>query len=377
MVHARLTARSLRWRLAAAGTVLAGAAWWTLGHSAPPPPTAPAWRVERVEEREFHRVVVATGLLRPSRTTVVGAQVSGTVIQVGADFNDRVAKGQVLVRLDPVGFRARVEQADAQQRSSEVALAVARDIDGRNQRLSMEGFLSAAALDQGRRNVELAEAGLRLAQAQVRLAQVDLANSVVRSPIDGVVISRNVEPGQTLTSAFQVPDLFVIAQDLSTLKLVANVPEADAAVVPRAGDVEFRVDAWPGQSFRGRIVAFRLSDTATQGLVTFPLVARVDNRDGRLRPGLTTEVRIEADDRRRALSVSLAALRHRPAALAASAAADEHDADGTTVFVRTADGRTEARRVVLGAIEAGHAEVLRGPLHAGDHVIVGEADGPD
>jgi HlyD family secretion protein len=370
-----------RWTLPLVATLLV-AGLWTRGRPAPPP--APAWHVEPVEEREFHRVVRATGTLRPMRSTVVGAQVSGTVVQVGADFNDRVARGQVLVRLDPDGFEARLAQAQAQWRASEIALDVARDADARNRRLAADGFLSDATLAQGRRGVEAAEAGERLAQAQVRLAQVDLRNSVVRSPVDGVVISRNVEPGQTIASGFQTPDLFVLAEDLSVLKLVARVSEADAAVVPSAGDATFHVDAWPGRPFHAAIVAFRLADDATQGLVTFPLVARVDNRDGALRPGLTADVRIDATDRRRARSVPIAALRYRPAAAASSgvapavpsgASAVAPDADATTVFVRTADGRTEARRVVVGAVEAGRAEILGGLLDVGEHVIVGEADG--
>jgi HlyD family secretion protein len=362
-------------------------ALWVLGASAAPP-ARPHFRTAAASMQVFHRVVTATGTIRPVTTTVVGAQVSGTVAEVGADFNGRVRRGQVLVRLDPEGFSARLEQARAQARAAEVARALAADALDRHRRLADSGFVSPAALDQAQGQVEAADAAVRLARAQVRLAEVDLKASVVRSPIDGVVIARNIERGQTISSSFQTPDLFVLAGSLATLKAIVNVTEADAPAVPSQGPAELRVDAWPGRVFPGRIATLRLADNAAQGLVTYPLIVTVDNADGALRPGMTVEARIDGADRRSRLSVPLAAIRWRPAATAATASSPAHPVvpppvpepaspDDARVWVSGPDGRPLPRRLTLGAIQGDRVEVLAGPLREGEDVIVGASDGPD
>jgi HlyD family secretion protein len=363
------------------------ASLWTLGRVAgaagasaasegprPRPRTAPA------AMHAFHRVVTATGTIRPVTTTVVGAQVSGTVVEVGADFNDRVRRGQVLVRLDPEGFAARLAQARAQQRASEVARAAAAQALDRQRRLADGGFVSPAALDPVHEQVEAAEAAVRVAQAQVRLAEVDLRNSVVRSPIDGVVIARNIERGQTIAAGFQAPDLFVLAGDLGALKAIVNLAEADVPVVPPQGPAELRADAWPGRTFPGRVASLRLAESNAQGLVTYPLIVTVANPDGALRPGMTVEARIEASDRRTRLSVPVAAMRWRPAPDPSSAPSSspfpaDPPADGAIVWVPGPDGRPAPRAITPGAIQDDRVEVLAGALRDGDPVIVGDADG--
>ena len=312
--------------LAALGT---GGWWWQQQRDAAA--ATPKFRTAALDQGPITQVVLATGTLQPVTTVTVGTQVSGTVLERLADFNDRVRKGQVLLRLDPATLQARLRQARAQLASAQANLALASATLGRNQRLVQQGFISPLALDQSQREADAATASVELARAQVDSAQTDLDNSVIRSPIDGVVIRRNTDVGQTVAASFQTPDLFLLARDLREMLIATNVSEADVGLIRDGQKVRFTVDAYPEREFEGQVQQFRLNATSTQGVVTYTIVVAVANPDELLKPGMTAQTRIVVASKENVTRLPTAALRFRPdddALKAASAAARAGAASG-------------------------------------------------
>lgn len=308
--------------LAVLAAVGAGGWWWQQQRDAAA--ATPKYRTAAVDQGPITQVVLATGTLQPVTTVTVGTQVSGTVMERLADFNDRVRKGQVLLRLDPATLQARLRQARAQLASAQANLALASATLGRNQRLVQQGFISPLALDQSQREADAASASVELARAQVDSAQTDLDNSVIRSPIDGVVIRRNTDVGQTVAASFQTPDLFLLARDLREMLIATNVSEADVGLIRDGQKVRFTVDAYPEREFEGQVQQFRLNSTSTQGVVTYTIVVAVANPDELLKPGMTAQTRIVVASKEQVTRLPTAALRFRPdddALKAASAAA--------------------------------------------------------
>lgn len=410
--------------VAAAVLLLAAAAaalWW---QQRPPPKQIDKYRTVLVDRGPITQVVMASGTLQPVTTVNVGTQVSGTVLERFADFNDRVKRGQVLLRLDPANLQARLRQALAQAASAEASLALARATLERNRRLLEQNFISALALDQNQREFDAASANLEVARAQVDAAQTDVNNSVIRSPIDGVVIRRNVDVGQTVAANFQTPELYLLARDLREMQIHTNVSEADVGMVKAGQAVRFTVDAFPDAEFEGQVEQFRLNSTTTQGVVTYNIIVRVDNSDERLKPGMTAQTRIVLqskpdvlrvptaslrfqpdDDERKAMAVAAAASAPRAgdksampvaaapsAASAASAAAPGAGDDG--VLTRTRGGQRVFRVYTVGSgraqVPQPHevtvgisntrytelASVLSGSVKAGDALITRRADAP-
>lgn len=270
------------------------------------------FRTADIDEGAITQVVMANGSLQPVTTVIVGAAVSGTVIERLVDFNDPVRKGQVLLRLDPANFEARVRQASAQWASAEAKFAYASGNFERNEVLLARGFISAPQRDQSRREMESARADLNLAGAQLDTAKNDLNNSVIRAPVDGVVIKRSVDVGQTVVASFQTPELFLIAKDLRQMVIQVNVSEADVGQIREDQSVRFVVDAFPAREFEGRVQQFRLNATNTQGVVTYTVIVNVANADGLLKPGMTAQTRIVVATKPNVLRLPTAALRFRP-----------------------------------------------------------------
>ncbi len=382
----------------AAVLLLAGGGWmaWQRLH---PPPEVARFRTAAVDRGPITQVVLASGTVQPVNTVNVGTQVSGTVLERHADFNDRVKKGQVLLRLDPTTLQARLRQATAQLGSAEATLALARSTLERNQRLVAQGFISALALDQSQRELAAAQAGVEVARAQVDAAQTDVGNSVIRSPVDGVVIKRNIEVGQTVAASFQTPDLYQIAQDLREMRIHTSVSEADVGLIREGQSARFIVDAYPEREFEGRVEQFRLNSTSTQGVVTYPIVVAVDNRDELLKPGMTAQVRIVVASKAGVLRIPTAALRFRPSEdeLQAARPAGAASAPGATTSGADDDGLLTARRdgvrifrvytvdgqqrpvlheVSIGIANTRYTEMLGGPLKPGDALITRRAENP-
>ncbi len=394
--------------VAVLAVLLAAGGGWLAWQKTHPAPEVPKFRTTPVDRGAITQVVLASGTVQPVNTVNVGTQVSGTVLERYADFNDHVKKGQVLLRLDPATLQARMRQAVAQQASAEATLALARSTVDRNERLVGQGFISALALDQSQRELAAAKAGVEVALAQVDAAKTDVDNSVIRSPVDGVVIKRNIEVGQTVAASYQTPDLYQLAQDLRQMRIHTNVSEADVGMIRAGQAVRFIVDAYPEREFEGTVEQFRLNSTSTQGVVTYPIVVAVDNSEELLKPGMTAQVRIVVASKPSVLRIPTGALRFRPsddelkpppgaasapaaaASSAASAAASEtarSDDDGLLTSRR--DGvrlfrvytvgegqKPVAHEVTIGISNTRFTEMISGPLKAGDALITRRADGP-
>jgi HlyD family secretion protein len=284
-----------------------------------------------VDRGDIADVVGATGTLQSVTTVQVGSQVSGTIQQLMVDFNSRVQKGQVIARLDPSLFDARLGQAQANLVSaranverSQAALEDARQKLQRARALSQEDLLPASDLETAQANdraaaaqVKASQAAVTQAAAAVNQAQVDLGHTVIRAPIDGIVVARNVDVGQTVAASLQAPTLFVIAQDLSQMQVVASIDEADIGRVHTGQKATFRVDSFPEQTFEGRVEQVRLQPTTVQNVVTYSAIISVENPGQRLMPGMTATVSLVSRERPNVLRIPAAALRFRPPETAA------------------------------------------------------------
>ena len=291
--------------------VIGGAAAAYYSKSKTPVVEPPRFRVAAADTGNITQTVTATGTINPVALINIGSQVSGTVNELKADFNDHVKKGQVLLTLDPTIFNAQIRQADAQLASARASLRLAQATHSRNQTLVTQSFISPLALDQSKREVDVAQANIQLAQAQLARAQADLNNSVIRSPIDGVIIKRTVDLGQTVAASFTTPTLFQIARDLTKMQIDTSVSEADVGALKEGQAARFVVDAYPDKEFDARMRQFRLAANVVQNVVTYNVVLDVDNQDELLKPGMTAQVRLLVGNRQQVLRIPTAALRFR------------------------------------------------------------------
>ena len=297
--------------LAVGAIVIGGAALAFYSKSQTPVVEPPRFRVAAVDTGTITQTVTATGTINPVALINIGSQVSGTVNVLKADFNDRVKKGQILLTLDPTIFNAQIRQGEAQLASARASLRLAQATHQRNQTLVTQSFISPLALDQSKREVDVALANIQLTQAQLARAQADLNNSVIRSPIDGVIIKRTVDLGQTVAASFTTPTLFQIAQDLTKMQIDTSVSEADVGALKEGQQARFVVDAYPDREFEARMRQFRLAANVVQNVVTYNVVLDVDNQDELLKPGMTAQVRLLVGNRENVLRIPTAALRFR------------------------------------------------------------------
>jgi HlyD family secretion protein len=318
---------------------------------------ASAYRTVKVDRGDIRVTISATGALNATSKVEVGSQISGQVTEVLADYNDHVTKGQVIARIDPSTYEAQIAQGNAQVSSARASLATARatlrnaevDYDRKaelaQQQLIARGDLdlARAARDQARAQVASAQAQINQQTASTQTTRLNLQRTVIRSPVDGVVLSRSVEPGQTVAASLQAPVLFQIAEDLSQMEILLSVDEADIGQVKPGLEVAFTVDAFPERRFRGKVKQVRLAATNTSNVITYPVVVSVDNADQSLLPGMTANAEIEVSHRDNVLRVSNAALRYKP---------DENDAGATEQGGRgnyAQDFQRIARRLELNA----------------------------
>ncbi len=270
-------------------------------------PVAPTINTARVTRGDLAETVGATGALQAVTTVQVGTQVSGTILQLNADFNSLVRKGQVLARLDPSLFQTQIEQARANLIRAEADLERLRvSLDDAHTKLNRARELSAKKLI-AQTELEAAEIAVRSAEAQLRSQQagvtqsqaslqqnqVNLQHTVIESPIDGLVISRNVDVGQTVAASMSAPTLFVLAADLTKMQVLASLDESDVGRIRPGQLVRFRVDAFPTEEFRGAVTQVRLQPTTIQNVVTYQTVIDVPNPELKLKPGMTANVNIE------------------------------------------------------------------------------------
>lgn len=296
------------WAVAAAVVVVALAAWWFLSRQA----SRPQPRAQLVERGPLVATVSATGTIRPVVQVEVGSQVSGTIARLFADYNDRVRSGQVLVQLEPSLFRAAVVQAEANVSKAEAALAEADRAYKRARDLRARSVISEADLETAQSSYEQRRAELKQAQAALSTARVNLGHTTIRSPISGVVVSRQVDVGQTVAASLQAPTLFTLAQDLTRMRVETKIDEADVGRIRPGLQATFTVDAFPDDVFEGAVSQVRLEPVVEENVVTYTTVIDVPNETLKLRPGMTANVTLVVDRRRNALKVPNAALRFRP-----------------------------------------------------------------
>jgi HlyD family secretion protein len=279
-----------------------------------------------VSKRHIVGRVTATGTLLATVTVQVGTQVSGRLQKILVDYNSPVKKGDLVAKIDPLLFQAAVEQARANYQQAKASLAAARATADQNQKvyarelaLQKENLASQQDVDTAQTaatvaaaQVDVAAAGLAQAAASLHQSETNLSYTNITSPIDGTVISRSVDVGQTVAASLQAPTLFTIAEDLRKMQVNTNVSEGDVGRLQQGMSAYFTVDAFPGQRFGGKIAQIRNSATTVQNVVTYDAVIDVNNDDLRLRPGMTANVTIVYDDERDVLSVPNAALRFRP-----------------------------------------------------------------
>lgn len=288
---------------------------------------ANAYRTAKVERGDIRVAISATGTLSAISTVDVGSQISGQVIEVLADYNDRVTKGQVIARIDPSTYQAQIQQGSAQVASARASLATAEatlrnaqlDYDrkaalvGQQLIARSDADLARAALDQARAQVAAASAQINQQIASTQTSRLNLQRTVIRAPVDGVVLTRTVEPGQTVAASLQSPVLFQIAEDLSKMEIVLAIDEADIGQVKAGQGVAFTVDSFPDRQFRGTVQQVRLSATNTSNVITYPVVVSVDNAEQILLPGMTANAEIEVSHRSGVLKIGNAAMRYKPA----------------------------------------------------------------
>ncbi len=270
------------------------------------------YRAEKVDRGNITMTVTATGTLSAVTTVQVGSQVSGVIARLYADFNSPVKKGQLLAELDPTPFEQQVEQRRADVTKAQVEAANAKITLDRQARLLKAGLAAQADYDSAKAQYDSARAQVQQATAALSQALTNLKYTKIVSPIDGVVVDRQYDVGQTVAASFQAPTLFSIAQDLTKMQVQADVDQSDIGRVRGGQLARFTVDAYPDEEFRGRIAQIRLNATVSQNVVTYPVIIEVPNPDEKLRPKMTANVTIDVAVVRDVLRISNSALRFKP-----------------------------------------------------------------
>ncbi|HWN24796.1 MAG TPA: efflux RND transporter periplasmic adaptor subunit [Candidatus Sulfotelmatobacter sp.] len=334
------------------------------------------------------QAVTATGTLNPVVNVQVGSQVSGNIAKLFADFNSQVKAGQVVAQIDPAIFQATVTQAEGDLASAKAALELAKVTASRTQELFARKTSSQADVDQAMATLHQAEANVKIKEGALDKAKADLDHCTITSPIDGVVISRSVDVGQTVAASLQAPVIFAIANDLTKMQIDSNVAEADVGVVKIDQNVDFTVDAFPMQTFHGKVVQVRNAPITVQNVVTYDTVIGVSNPDLKLKPGMTANVSIVVAHRDDVLQIKNAALRYRPPDATpvetrrtsatrggrpggGRSSAQEGRADRTVYLLPAGASRPQSAQIKTGISDGIMTEVLDG-LKEGDRVVTAE-----
>jgi len=339
----------------------------------------PQFRTDKIIRGDIEMAVTATGTVNPVTTVLVGTQVSGTIKEIYVDFNSPVKKGQLIARIDPALFEAQVNQAranllsaKANQEKAEATLVDAKRTMERNKELLSKNLIAQSDLDTAETNYETANASASAAKSQVAQteaalssAETNLYYTKIVSPVDGIVVSRNVDVGQTVAASFQTPTLFSIAQDLTKMQIDTNVAEADIGNVKVGQDVEFTVDAYSDITFKGRVWQVRNAPITVQNVVTYDVVIKVDNPEFKLKPGMTANVSIIISIKKDVLKIPNAALRFVSAEGVKTAALQK----GPAVWILE-QGKPKRVPISTGISDGNYTELVSGEIKEGQEVIV-------
>lgn len=353
--------------------VLASAYWWWPKHHQ----VENRFVIEKIERGPLTQSVAANGTLNPVVLVNVGSQISGIVKSINADFNDQVQAGQILLALDPSLSQAQVQQSAASVASARASLELAQANEKRMRDLLAQEFATKQDWETALQALKAAKAQLSLNEAQAARDRTNLNYTVIRSPVSGIVVSRQIDVGQTVAASFTAPVLFQIAKDLSKMQINSNFAEADIGNIKPGLVANFTVDAFPGQPFSGKVRQVRLNPTTLQNVVTYNVVIDVDNPGNRLLPGMTAYVSVVTAQKTDALKVPNAALRFRPAAGLLPKRDNEKrerksSPPGTLrgSVIRLVNGELKVVPLLLGASDGKFTEVLQGELKADDGVVV-------
>lgn len=343
-----------------------------------------AYKTENISRGDIKSLVTATGTVNAVTTVSVGTQVSGTIKKLLVDYNALVKKGQLLAQIDPSTFQGQVDQARANLLSAQanmekavVNVTDARRTYERTKELFAQNFIARSELDTAETNLHSAEAQQKVNQAQVeqskaslKIAETNLQYTNIISPVNGTVISRNVDIGQTVAASFQTPTLFSIAQDLTKMQINTSVDEADIGRVHAGQDVSFTVDAYPDTFFVGKVSEVRNAPTTVSNVVTYDVIIKVDNPQLKLKPGMTANVSITVETRHDVLRVPNAALRFKPAVTT-----EKHDIKeertrikGTKVWILEQE-KPRPVQVTMGISDGNYTEIISGQLKTGQEII--------
>jgi HlyD family secretion protein len=343
------------------------------------------YRFAPVSRGDINATVSATGTLNAVTTVSVGTQVSGQVSDLLVDFNDHVKKGQLLARIDPTLAQQAVSDAEANvEKAQAEALQASRDY-ARNRELMNDGLVAKSAEEQTQSASAVAQAGVKSARIALDRAKQNLAYTNIYAPIDGVVVEKNVQQGQTVAASLSAPQLFLIANDLSHMQILAQVGESDIDQIQQGQTAEFTVQALTGQTFKGTVQQVRLQSTTTDNVVNYTVAIGVDNPKGKLLPGMTARVNFLTKSAENVLKVPNGALRFRPATTAtataktttatttaapASKTGRQHQRGGT-VYVLDAKGQPQAIRVQTGITDGTVTQIIGSGIDEGTKVITG------
>ena len=355
--------------------LLIGIVTWSLWNGGTPPIQ---YKTASVDRGPITSIVTATGTVNPVVSVQVGSQVSGKIATLSADFNSIVTQGQILAQIEQQPFKARVSQARAALKSAKGNLAKAKNMVAQRKlerdrmaTLLEQGFVAQSDLDLADTNyrdalaqTEVTQALMDQAEATLSSAELDLGYTTIYSPVNGIVISRNIDVGQTVVASFQAPTLFVIAQDLTRMQVNANVSESDIGGVAEGKRAHFRVDAYPKQFFEGTVTQVRNAPISIQNVVTYDVVITVDNRELKLKPGMTANVTIVTAQKDDPLRVPNGALRFRMPDVTI-------DKKATRVWVLDLNGQPRQVDVTTGIADSLSTEIASGTLREGDRVILG------
>jgi HlyD family secretion protein len=340
------------------------------------------FKTEKVTAGEIIESVNATGTVNAIITVNVGTQVSGTIIKLYADFNSRVKKGQIIALIDPTVFDAQVEQAKANLSAakanlakSEVSVKDTKRTFERSRELVKKNLIAQGDLDAAETNYESAKAQVDVSRAQVqqsiaalRLSETNLKYTKILSPVNGIVVSRNVDVGQTVAASFQTPTIFMIAEDLTKMQIDTNVNEADIGKIKTGQDVIFTVDAYPERNFKGKVAQVRNAPIIVQNVVTYDVVIRVDNSDLNLKPGMTANSSIITTRKTDVLKILNSSLRFKYTEKSSSKP-EGKTGGGQGVWILD-KGTPKRVKIKTGISDGTYTELVSGDIIEGNEIII-------
>lgn len=341
----------------AAVAIIAGGIWLLSGGKEE---TAVEFSTAKVERRDISTSITATGTIEPVTSVTVGTQVSGIVSRLFVDYNSVVKKGQVIAELDKTNLTSELKTAQANLSSAQSTLDYEEANHKRYKTLKEKGLVSADEYENARLTYLKAKEQVNTARENVSKAQTNLGYATITSPIDGVVLSKSVEEGQTVAASFNTPELFKIAQDLTDMRVIADIDEADIGGVKEGQRVTFTVDAFPEDIFQGNVTQVRQEPTTESNVVTYEVVISAPNQDLKLKPGLTANVTIFTLEKQQVLAVPTKALRFMPTEVILAEGESIQDSEAPTKLWTKEGGVFKAHPVETGTTNGVLTEIVSG-----------------